>query len=129
LFENGGKNMNNLVSELKSIISSMPERINSLSDVEVQPIPSKWSKKEILGHLCDSGNVNHHRFVDILTSNELVTLSGYNQDLLVKDGKTKLTYSTVFEENAAVFDKVKTYAVPGAEQTMDRLEEHLASMS
>jgi Activator of Hsp90 ATPase homolog 1-like protein len=45
------------------------------------------------------------------------------------DGKTKLTYSTVFEENAAVFDKVKTYAVPGAEQTMDRLEEHLASLS
>jgi uncharacterized protein YndB with AHSA1/START domain len=45
------------------------------------------------------------------------------------DGKTKLTYSTVFEENAAVFDKVKTYAVPGAEQTMDRLEEHLARMS
>lgn len=45
------------------------------------------------------------------------------------DGKTKLTYSTIFEENAAVFDKVKTYAVPGAEQCMDRLEEHLARMS
>lgn len=45
------------------------------------------------------------------------------------EGKTKLTYSTVFEEKAAVFDKVKTYAVPGAEQTMDRLEEQLASMS
>lgn len=45
------------------------------------------------------------------------------------EGKTKLTYRTVFEENAAVFDKVKTYAVPGAEQTMDRLEEHLAGMS
>ncbi|MGG4453541.1 SRPBCC family protein [Brevibacillus porteri] len=45
------------------------------------------------------------------------------------NGKTKLTYRTVFEETAAVFDKVKTYAVPGAEQTMDRLEEHLASMS
>ncbi|MGG4439557.1 SRPBCC family protein [Brevibacillus fortis] len=45
------------------------------------------------------------------------------------DGKTKLTYRTVFEETPAVFDKVKTYAVPGAEQTMDRLEELLASMS
>ncbi|TMV48669.1 polyketide cyclase [Paenibacillus mesophilus] len=45
------------------------------------------------------------------------------------NGKTKLTYRTVFEENAAVFDKVKEYAVPGAEQTMDRLEELLASMS
>ncbi|MFE5320713.1 SRPBCC family protein [Paenibacillus sp. NPDC056579] len=45
------------------------------------------------------------------------------------DGKTKLTYGTVFEESAEVFDKVKTYAVPGAEETMDRLEELLASMS
>ena len=45
------------------------------------------------------------------------------------DGKTKLTYSSLFEEDATVFDKVKTYAVPGAEQTMDRLGEHLASMS
>ncbi|MGM0921471.1 MAG: hypothetical protein ACQEWW_09650 [Bacillota bacterium] len=34
--------MNNLVSELESIISSMPERINSLSDVEVKP---KWLLK------------------------------------------------------------------------------------
>lgn len=45
------------------------------------------------------------------------------------DGKTKLTYRTKFEETAAVFEKVKTYAVPGAEQTMDRLGEYLASKS
>jgi uncharacterized protein YndB with AHSA1/START domain len=44
-------------------------------------------------------------------------------------GKTKLTYTTVFDENAAVFDKVKQYAVPGAEQTMDRLEELLLGIS
>lgn len=43
------------------------------------------------------------------------------------EGKTKLTYRTVFEETADTFDKVKTYAVPGAEQTMDRLEALLAS--
>ncbi|PEJ57118.1 polyketide cyclase [Bacillus sp. AFS002410] len=42
--------------------------------------------------------------------------------------KTKLTYSSFFEEEPSIFDKVKTYAVPGAEQTMDRLEMHLASM-
>lgn len=45
------------------------------------------------------------------------------------NGKTKLTYSSVFDESAEVFDKVKTYAVPGAEQTMGRLEELLASIS
>jgi len=43
------------------------------------------------------------------------------------DGKTKLTYRTVFEEKPAIFEKIKTYAVPGAEQMMDCLEEHLAS--
>ncbi|MGF7036381.1 uncharacterized protein YndB with AHSA1/START domain [Paenibacillus mucilaginosus] len=46
-----------------------------------------------------------------------------------QDGRTTLTYRTVFDETDAVFDKVKTYAVPGAEQTLDRLEEHLASLS
>ncbi|MGG1554617.1 SRPBCC family protein [Paenibacillus ferrarius] len=43
------------------------------------------------------------------------------------DGKTKLTYSSKFEERADVFEKVKNYALPGAEQTMNRLEELLAT--
>lgn len=45
------------------------------------------------------------------------------------DGKTKVAYRTVFEETAETFEKVKAYAVPGAEQTMDRLAEHLKSLS
>ncbi|GIP18297.1 activator of HSP90 ATPase [Paenibacillus montaniterrae] len=45
------------------------------------------------------------------------------------DGKTKVTYRTVFEETDETFEKVKAYAVPGAEQTMDRLAEHLKSFS
>jgi len=44
-------------------------------------------------------------------------------------GQTRLTYRTVFEETPAIFDKVKEYAVPGAEQTMIRLRVHLASLS
>jgi len=43
------------------------------------------------------------------------------------DGKTKFTYSTLFE-TAAVFDEVKAYAVPGGEQTMDRLGVYVTSM-
>ncbi|MGZ9583044.1 SRPBCC family protein [Paenibacillus marinisediminis] len=45
------------------------------------------------------------------------------------DGKTKLTYSTIFDESADVFGEVRTYAVRGAEQSMERLAELLASMS
>ncbi|OFW78712.1 MAG: polyketide cyclase [Alicyclobacillus sp. RIFOXYA1_FULL_53_8] len=42
------------------------------------------------------------------------------------DGKTRLTYRTLFE-TTATFDVVKTFAVPGGEQTFDRLEAHLVS--
>lgn len=42
-------------------------------------------------------------------------------------GRTRLTYRTVFDETDAVFEKVKIYAAPGAEQTLDRLEELLAA--
>ncbi len=44
------------------------------------------------------------------------------------DGKTRLADRTVFEETDAVFDKMKTYSAPGAEQTMDRLAELLTKM-
>jgi uncharacterized protein YndB with AHSA1/START domain len=44
------------------------------------------------------------------------------------DGKTKLTYRSVFQESEETFDKIKTYAAPGGEQTMDCLEELLASL-
>jgi uncharacterized protein YndB with AHSA1/START domain len=43
-------------------------------------------------------------------------------------GKTKLTYSTAIRESQETFDKVKVYAVPGAEQMMDRLAELLAGL-
>ncbi|MCK6255504.1 DinB family protein [Fictibacillus sp. KIGAM418] len=76
--------MNKLVSELESNLSSMPKRIKTISDLEAKPLPSKWSKKEILGHLCDSGNVNHQRFVDIIASTQVVTLKSYNQDFFVE---------------------------------------------
>lgn len=44
------------------------------------------------------------------------------------DGKTKLTYSTIFE-TVGDFNQVKSFAAPGAEQTMDRLGEHLTRIS
>jgi uncharacterized protein YndB with AHSA1/START domain len=43
------------------------------------------------------------------------------------DGKTKFTYRTLFE-TVSEFDQVKAYAVPGGEQTLDRLEAHLTEM-
>lgn len=40
-----------------------------------------------------------------------------------------MNYSTIYEETAEVFDKVKIYAAPGAEEMLKCLEEHLAGMA
>ncbi|MDX8366174.1 DinB family protein [Cytobacillus sp. IB215665] len=72
-------------TQLENYLLSVPQNIKSLSNMEFKPIQTKWSKKEILGHLCDSANINHQRFVDILTTTTgSVSINNYNQDLLVK---------------------------------------------
>lgn len=48
-----------------------------------KPDPTKWSPKEILGHLVDSAANNHRRFKQSLYQEHLV-FDGYNQDDEVK---------------------------------------------
>lgn len=45
----------------------------------IKPHPTKWSKKEILGHLIDSASNNHQRFVRAQWQDSLV-FQGYQQD-------------------------------------------------
>ena len=56
--------------------------------------PEKWSKKEILGHLIDSGINNLQRFTEIQFESKPYRIRKYNQDELVKannyqDSETK----------------------------------------
>lgn len=46
--------------------------------------PEKWSKKEILGHLIDSGINNLQRFTEIQFEGKPYPIRKYNQDELVK---------------------------------------------
>jgi hypothetical protein len=50
---------------LEYIINTIPNILNEIGepDFSFKPIPTKWSKKEILGHLIDSAINNHQRFV------------------------------------------------------------------
>ncbi|MDZ5608554.1 DinB family protein [Bacillus pseudomycoides] len=72
--------MSTLAIQLENTIHTASQKMILLSDMDIKLTPTKWSKKEILGHLCDSGTINHKRFVDILTSKETITLTGYDQD-------------------------------------------------
>lgn len=58
--------------------------IEEISDFENKITETKWSKKEILGHLIDSGINNLQRFTEIQFFEKPYIIRPYNQDELVK---------------------------------------------
>ena len=57
--------MKNTVRELREIINAYAKKVETLSEAEfsAKPLPHKWSKKEVLGHLIDSAQNNLRRFI------------------------------------------------------------------
>ncbi|XZF12787.1 DinB family protein [Chitinophagaceae bacterium MMS25-I14] len=53
------------LQRLQYLIEIIPGKLLSIPEEEFaqKPVPEKWSKKEILGHLIDSAANNHQRFV------------------------------------------------------------------
>jgi hypothetical protein len=71
-----------VINRLKNIIELVPKKYLSFTEVELtrKPEPSKWSKKEILGHLVDSAANNHARFVKAQFLDEPFHMEGYAQN-------------------------------------------------
>jgi hypothetical protein len=57
---------------------------NYFRDFELKSSETKWSKKEILGHLIDSAINNLQRFTEIQYAEKPFTIRTYPQDELVK---------------------------------------------
>ena len=66
----------------------LSEKVNSAAPLllaisnesaSLKPLPDKWSKKEILGHLIDSACNNHRRFVTAQFKDDMI-FEGYAQD-------------------------------------------------
>lgn len=73
------RNLEYLISEVSKFVSETSDEI--LSE---KTNPEKWSKKEILGHLIDSGINNLQRFTEIQFDDKPYRLESYNQNELVK---------------------------------------------
>lgn len=58
-------NFEKVINRLNYIIEIAPTLLSEISEekMSVKRLPTKWSKKEILGHLIDSATNNHQRFV------------------------------------------------------------------
>ena len=72
--------------KLEALINKGLEYISQSSEAEwtQKASPKKWSKKEILGHLIDSGINNLQRFTEIQTENKPYKIRPYKQNELVK---------------------------------------------
>ncbi|HMK06681.1 MAG TPA: DinB family protein [Flavobacterium sp.] len=70
--------MNFLLSSAKAYFEKADRLL-----LEAKPMPDKWSKKEILGHLIDSAINNIQRFTEIQTSHKPYQIKSYNPDELV----------------------------------------------
>jgi hypothetical protein len=74
-----------VIDNLQQLTSEVPENFQSFSqdEIDAKPKPEKWSKKEILGHLCDSCFNNLHRIIRV--QYEDMPFMIYNQDEWVKN--------------------------------------------
>ncbi|HLZ16977.1 MAG TPA: DinB family protein [Cyclobacteriaceae bacterium] len=76
--------MKSTIAELNNIVFDFSEKISAIPDDEfsAKPLPSKWSKKEVLGHLIDSAQNNLRRFICGQYESMPPKIT-YNQDLWV----------------------------------------------
>lgn len=74
--------MENVINKISYWVHALPKEFSSMSEIEIskRPLPNKWSKKEILGHLCDSAINNLQRFINIQYEQPVFELHSYNQD-------------------------------------------------
>lgn len=78
--------MENIQNRLENAIASGQDYFNHATNAAInkKPHSDKWSKKEILGHLIDSGIHNLQRFTEIQFESQPYKIRKYNQDELVK---------------------------------------------
>lgn len=69
------------IKKLNHWIHFVPQRIEQIPTIELErkPLPDKWSKKEILGHLIDSGINNWLRFTNAQQAGKHFVVKPYQQ--------------------------------------------------
>lgn len=77
--------MKEKTNKLEKQLITLKDHISTLSDAELdhKASPEKWSKKEILGHLCDSAINNLQRFMEIQVADKPYRIRQYERDELV----------------------------------------------
>lgn len=77
--------MKSSIQQLQKIIEVVPQKVIAFSNKKwaTKSLPNQWSKKETLGHLCDSALYNWKRFSRALSSEQPYQAEAYPQEELV----------------------------------------------
>jgi quercetin dioxygenase-like cupin family protein len=77
--------MENIITRLQHLINEVPQQLQQFSpdEMTLRPAIGKWSRREILGHLCDSAMHNWQRFCLAQLVDEPLQIVRYQQDTLV----------------------------------------------
>lgn len=73
---------NNIINRMDQLIREIPGKIKNIQPAvfDIKPSANKWSKKEILGHLCDSAVNNLSRFLRAQFEAPPFEIVSYDQD-------------------------------------------------
>ncbi|MFF6015946.1 DinB family protein [Lysinibacillus fusiformis] len=73
--------MQNIIESLRYWLLKIPEMFHIMTETEMteRTAQNKWSKKECLGHLCDSALINLERFIKIQYDVSPYVVSTYDQ--------------------------------------------------
>lgn len=74
--------LNNTINRISYLLNEVPGKVKSIDSEKLsgKPAPDKWSRKEILGHLCDSAINNLSRFIRAQFEPEPFELVPYAQN-------------------------------------------------
>ena len=78
--------LNNTINRIIYLVNEVPAKIINIDAalLSKKPAPDKWSKKEILGHLCDSAVNNLSRFIRAQFEEQPFKIVPYEQNHWVK---------------------------------------------
>lgn len=78
--------MEKTITRLQQLVAAVPRQLDQFSaeEMTLRRASGKWSKREILGHLCDSALHNWQRFNLAQQQSEPLQIIGYQQDVLVR---------------------------------------------
>lgn len=80
--------MKNTADKLRELLKYTLPILREISDEDasINPMPNKWSKKEVLGHLIDSASNNQQKFIRAMAQEHL-DFVGYQQNHWVDSQK------------------------------------------